>query len=125
MITDSYSLNMTSSRWATIIHVSQYDDLGRTMNFRPYSEPGTWTTPSNATATLNGTKPYGKAFSFNGTYSAGISYDAIISASDINDAVSVAVDRVIRQLASTIPNDYTTLSKQVQTNTNIYRLYKR
>lgn len=51
-----------------IIYVSQYDEGFQTYEFVPYVNNGTLSIPTNATVTLEGTKPDGYAFIHNCTY---------------------------------------------------------
>ena len=70
MVQSVFNLDMTPGRMLPLnINVSQYDDIGRIIIFNLYSSVGTWTAPTSATVTLEGSKPDGNFFSYNCAYS--------------------------------------------------------
>lgn len=64
MITQNYTIDLIPSGEPVVVHVSQYDTLGRTLAFELYNGGVAWDIPAGATASIAGTKPDGTGFTY-------------------------------------------------------------
>lgn len=64
MITQTYQIDLIPSGEPVVVHVSQYDNGGRTLAFELYNGGVAWEIPAGSTATITGTKPDGTGFMY-------------------------------------------------------------
>ena len=69
MIEQVFDLDIVPSGRRTVVHVSQYDKLGRTLTARLYSGGVRFTIPTGAVAEIQGTKPDATGFKYTMTIS--------------------------------------------------------
>lgn len=64
MITQTYKIDLIPSGEPVVVHVSQYDNGGRTLAFELYNGGVAWEIPAGSTASITGTKPDGTGFMY-------------------------------------------------------------
>lgn len=95
MITQTYQIDMIPGGDPAVIHVSQYDNAGRTLAFELYNGGVEYTVPTGATVSLSGTKPDGTGFLYSMTV------DGSTASIDIPQQVAIVAGDVAAELRIT------------------------
>lgn len=69
MITQTYQIDLIPHGEPVVVHVSQYDNAGRTLAFELFNGGVAWNIPAGSTAAIMGTKPDGTGFMYGMTVS--------------------------------------------------------